>query len=200
MALPSVTPLVEIALKELGTDAPTTQSIVRLSATLAQAVARWPGLKGSQKAEMVVGALRELLGVEQIRGKLSAEEQAALRVVVDTVVPETLTLLVSAGRGEFDLRKPTPGCMAALAAALCRTGAAIAVVAAPGNAVAAQAAGALQTAASAVSVAAPASEKEDLVSAPEEKEATAPQTENASANLTAPQTENASTEATEQKA
>jgi len=190
MALPSVAPLVDIALKELGTETLTTQSIVRLSATLAQAVARWPGLKGSQKAEMVVGALRELLGVEQSRGKLSAEEQVALRVVVDTVVPETLTLLVSAGRGEFDLRKSTPGCMAALAAALCRTGAVVAVVAAPGNEVVAQVAAAVQ-----------ASEKEDPVSAPEEKEATtAPQTENASANLTAPQTENASAEATEQKA
>ena len=161
-SLPSVTPLVEIALKELGTETLTTQSIVRLSARLAQAVNHWPGLKGPQKAEIVVGALRELLGVEQVRGKLSAEEQAALRVVVDTVVPETLTLLVSAGRGEFDFRKPTPGCMAALAAALCRTGAAIAVAAAPGNEVVAQAAEALQTAAV---VAVQASKKEDPAAA-----------------------------------
>lgn len=172
MALPSVTPLVEIALKELGAEAPTTQSIIRLSATLAQAVNRWPGLNGPQKTEMVVGALRELLGVEQIRGKLSVEEQAALRVVADTVVPETLTLLVSAGRGEFDLRKPTPGCITALAAALCRTGATIAVAAAPGNEVAVQAAGALQTAA------VQASEKEDPAAA-----------ENASVHSTAAEVE-----------
>lgn len=161
--LPPVTPLVELALKELGAEAPTTQSILRLSASLARTVNSWPNLKGAQKAEMVVGALRELLGVEQIRGKLSAEEQAALRVVVDTVVPETLTLLVAAGRGEFDFRKPTPGCMAALAAALCRTGAAVAVAAAPGNAAAAQAAGVLQTAAAAASTV--ASEKEAPVAA-----------------------------------
>jgi hypothetical protein len=159
-ALPSVTPLVEIALKELGAETLTTQTVLRLSATLAQTVARWPNLSGRQKGEMVVGALRELLGVEQIRGKLSMEEQAALRVVVDTVVPETLTLLVAAGRGEFDFRKPTPGCMAALAAALCRTGAAIAVAAAPGNEAAAQAAGVLQTAAGVAQATAAASEKE----------------------------------------
>lgn len=193
MALPSVTPLVDIALKELGADVPTTQTIMRLSATLAQAVSRWPGLKGSQKAEMVVGALRELLGVEQIRGKLSAEEQAALRVVVDTVVPETLTLLVAAGRGEFDFRKPTPGCMAALAAALCRTAASVAVVAAPGNEAAAQAAGALQTAAAtAASVAAaePVSEKEapTTTAAEVELSVSSPQKEEAAALASAEKT------------
>lgn len=156
--LPSVSPLVEIALKEIGVEPLTTQVVLRISARLAQAVTRWPNLKGTQKAEMVIGALRELLDLEQVRGKLTVEEQGALRVVVDTVVPETLTLLVAAGRGEFDFRKPTPGCMAALVAALCRTGAAIAVAAAPGNEAATQAAGALQAAASVATLA--ASEKE----------------------------------------
>lgn len=167
-----------MALKELGSTPPTTQSILRLSATLAQAVNKWPGLKGEQKADLVVGALREVIGLEQIRGHLSAEEQAALRVVVDTVVPETLALLVGASRGEFDFRKPTPGCMAALAAALCRTGAAIAVAAAPGNEAAAQAASVLQTAntvvqslaTATVSAEAPASEKEAPQAVPEKVE------------------------------
>jgi hypothetical protein len=170
MSLPSVTPLVELALKELGSTPPTTQSILRLSATLAQAVNRWPELKGAQKAEMVVTALREVLGLEQIRGHLSAEEQAALRVVVDTVVPETLALIVGASRGEYDFRKPTPGCMAALAAALCRTGAAVAVAVAPGSEAASQAAGALQVAASVTAIPAPSSEKEAPQAAPEKVE------------------------------
>jgi hypothetical protein len=164
------TTLTQLALKELGADAPTTQSILRLSATLAAAVNRWPGLHGSQKAEAVLGALREVLELEAIRDKLSAEERAALRVVVDTVVPETLNLIVAAGRGEFDLRKPTPGCLAALAAALCRTGAAVAVAAAPKSEEARQAAAILQTvAASSAAVAAATSEKEDPVPAPVEQ-------------------------------
>ena len=178
MSAPSVTPLVELALKELGSTPPTTQSILRLSATLAQAVNKWPGLKGAQKADLVVGALREVIGLEQIRGHLSAEEQAALRVVVDTVVPETLALMVGAARGEYDFRKPTPGCMAVLAAALCRTGAAIAVAAAPGNEAAAQAASVLQTANTVVqslatataSAEVPASEKEAPQAVPEKVE------------------------------
>lgn len=146
MAMPSVTPLVQLALKELGAEPPTTQIVLRLSATLATAVNRWPGVSGPQKAELVLTALREMLAMEEVRGKLRSEEVAVLRVMVDTVVPETLNLLVAAGRGEFDLRKPTPGCFAAL---FCRTAnaiadsratttaAAVAVTAAPGVASAA---------------------------------------------------------------
>lgn len=161
MSLPSVTPLVELALKELGSTPPTTQSILRLSATLAQAVNRWPNLKGAQKAEMVVTALREVLGLEQIRGLISAEEQAALRVVVDTVVPETLALIVGASRGEYDFRKPTPGCMAALAAVFCRTATALAPLAATETAT---------TTNASAPVEAPSSEKEAPQAAPEKVE------------------------------
>lgn len=125
----SPTTLVQLALKELGADAPTTQSILRLAATLAQTINRWPGLSGKEKLEMVLKTLREVLEMEAIRGKLSAQEAAILRATVDTVVPETLTLLVAAGRGEIDLRKPTPGCAAALCGFLCRSGAAIAIAA-----------------------------------------------------------------------
>ena len=152
--------LVQLALKELGADPPTTQSIIRLAATLAQAVNRWPGLKGPQKLETVLAVLREVLEMEVIRGKLKPEERTVLRVMVDTVVPETVTLLVAAGRGEFDLRKPTPGCLATVCAALCRTGAAVATAVAPQDGGAQQAAGILQGAASAIGSLVPASEKE----------------------------------------
>jgi hypothetical protein len=170
--------LMQLALKELGADVPTTQSILRLAATLATAVNRWPGLHGPPTAEAVIGALRELLELEVIRDKLSAEEKAALRVVVDTVVPETLNLIVAAGRGEIDLRKPTPGCLAALGAMLCRTGAAVAIAAAPQSAEAQQAASILQGAASVAAVAAavPASEKEDPVPSVEPTESPEPVT------------------------
>lgn len=122
--------LVQLALKELGADAPTTQSILRVAASLAQTINRWPGLSGKDKMEMVLKTLREVLEMEVIRGKLNAQEAAILRATVDTVVPETLTLLVAAGRGEIDLRKPTPGCAAILCGFLCRSGVAIAVAAA----------------------------------------------------------------------
>ena len=144
-SLPSVTPLVQLALKELGAEPPTTQIVLRLAATLAAAVNRWPGVSGPQKAELVLTALREMLAMEEVRGKLKPEEVAVLRVMVDTVVPEILNLLVAAGRGEFDLRKPTPGCFAAVGAMLCRAGAAVAVAAAPGDASAQTAASVLQT-------------------------------------------------------
>lgn len=159
-SLPSVTPLVQLALKELGAEPPTTQIVLRLAATLAAAVNRWPGLKGPQKAELVLTALREMLAMEGIRGKLTPEEVAVLRVMVDTVVPETLNLLVAAGRGEFDLRKPTPGCFAAVGAMLCRAGAAVAVAAAPGDASVTTAATVLQTVAQGASAVA-TNEKED---------------------------------------
>ena len=164
MSLPSVTPLVELALKELDSTPPTTQNILRLSATLAQAVNHWPELKGAQKAEMVVTALREVLGLEQIRGLISAEEQAALRVVVDTIVPETLAMMVSASRGDYDFRKPTPGCVAALAAVFCRTATALA----PGSEAASQAATATTNASAPIP--APSSEKEVPQAAPEKVE------------------------------
>jgi hypothetical protein len=162
-ALPSVTPLVQMALKELGAEPPTTQILLRLSATLATAVNRWPGLKGAQKSELVVTALREVLAMEEIRGKLKPEEVTVLRVMVDTVVPETLKLVVAAGRGEIDLRKPSPGCFAAL----CRTGAAVAMAIAPQDTTVQAVASQVQAAAAVVE--ATASEKEGSPAAAPEK-------------------------------
>ena len=46
--------------------------------------------------------------------------------MIDSVIPETVTLVVEASRGSFDLKKPSVGCIARIAVALCRSAAAVA--------------------------------------------------------------------------
>lgn len=115
--------LLDYALQKVGSTPLTTQLLLQLSADLGQIINRWSGLKGPEKAALVLGTLAKLLEQPAIREKLTDDQIKALRVIIDTVIPETLTLLVAAGRGEIDFRKPTPGCFAAF----CRSGVAIAV-------------------------------------------------------------------------
>lgn len=112
--------LVAAALREFGADTPTTQTVMRVAVSLATMVNRLPGLRGREKADLVLGALRQAIST-------SAPEaaRAALLATVDTVVPETLNLVVAAGRGELDFRRPSVGCLAAIAGGLCRSAAAI---------------------------------------------------------------------------
>ncbi len=96
------------ALEHLGADAPTTDSILRVAAQLAVFVNKAPGLHGREKSALVQQVLREVINMPAVRPKLSDEAVSALNVVIDTVLPTTLALIVSAGRGEFDLKKVTP--------------------------------------------------------------------------------------------
>jgi hypothetical protein len=80
----------------------------------------WPGLRGSEKQAIVLDTLRVVITSEAVRSRMGAEEHATLLVAVDTIVPETLALVVAAGRGEIDLRRPTVGCVGRMAALLCR--------------------------------------------------------------------------------
>lgn len=117
--------LVAAALREFGADTPTTQTIMRVAVSLAATVNRLPGLRGREKADLVLGALRQALNTPALKGRIPAEAHAALLATVDTVVPETLNLVVAAGRGELDFRRPSVGCLAGIAAALCRSAAAV---------------------------------------------------------------------------
>lgn len=112
------------ALEHLGADAPTTESLLRVAAQIAVLVNKAPGLRGSEKSALVQRVLREVINMPVVRSKLSEEAASALSIVIDTVVPTTLTLIVSAGRGEFDLKKITP---AKAWAWCCKHGVAIAV-------------------------------------------------------------------------
>jgi hypothetical protein len=114
--------LAAAALREFSADTPTTQTVMRVAVSLAATVNRLPGLRGREKAELVLGALREAIN----RLPMAQEVRAPLLATVDTVVPEMLNLVVAAGRGELDFRRPSVGCLAAIARGLCRTAAAVA--------------------------------------------------------------------------
>lgn len=117
--------LLKIALRELGADVPTTQSVLRIAVVLAEAANRLPRLAGREKLDLVLQTLRGVLATPAVRDRIPEEARAPLSLVVDTVVPETLTLVIEAGRGRFDLKKPSVGCLAKLGALLCRSAAAV---------------------------------------------------------------------------
>ena len=121
----SVEALSAKALEILGAEVPNADSILRIAAQLAQLVNKAPGLHGPEKAALVQQVLRAILNSSIVRPKLDAVAVDALNVVIDTVVPTALTLIISAGRGEFDLKKPREAFLWC-----CRSAASVAVAAA----------------------------------------------------------------------
>lgn len=117
--------LVTLALAQLGNNSstivtPTAQSLMRIAVTLAQEANKATGLPGRAKLDLVIHALRDLLAVPAVAERLSPEMAATLRGVVDTVIPETISLVVEASRGAFALKKPSVGCLAGVAVLFCR--------------------------------------------------------------------------------
>jgi hypothetical protein len=114
-------------LEKLGASPPTAETILRRAAELAVLVNKAPGLKGPEKMALVQRVLRDIVNMPDVRAKgLSDEAVAALNAVIDDIVPTAITLIVSAGRGEFDLKKVTP---AKAWAWCCRAATAVAVAA-----------------------------------------------------------------------
>jgi hypothetical protein len=148
--------LVAIAVKQLGVDVPTAQSLMRIGITLAQEVNKASALPGRAKLDLVTRALRGLLEEPTVRARLSPEVLVTLQGIVQDVIPETISLVVDASRGAFQLKKPSVGCVARVAALFCRHVAA----SVPGDVgkMAAQAAQVAETVAS--STATPESESE----------------------------------------
>jgi hypothetical protein len=120
--------LAAMALREMGADAPTTQSLMRIAVVLATTVNKAPGLKGLEKQKLVVDALREVLATPMIADQLDDTAKAVLADAVNNIIPQTLALVVEAGRSGA-LKKPTAGCVGSFVALFCRS-AASAVVAA----------------------------------------------------------------------
>ena len=118
MASPSA--LLQIALKQFNADVPTTQSILRVSVILAEAVNKNKDLSGRAKMDLVVQTLRDVLAVPEVAARIPEDARGPLKVVIDIVVPETLSLVIEAGRGQFDLKKPSVGCLARLCGLTCR--------------------------------------------------------------------------------
>lgn len=103
--------LVALALQQIGTASPDAQLVMRIAVNLAQEANKAAGLKGRERLDLVVRALRETLATPAIKERLSEAAWVALTEVVEVVVPETLTLVVSASRGSFQLKKPSVGCV-----------------------------------------------------------------------------------------
>lgn len=118
--------LQQIAITEL-TGGATAQSFLRLAVRLATEINKVPQMKGSMKLAQVQGVLRTALAEPVVREKLSGEVLSVCENMIETVVPEAITLVVQASRGEISLKKPTVGCVASFCGFLCRA----AVVAAP---------------------------------------------------------------------
>jgi phage baseplate assembly protein W len=97
---------------------------MRIAVTLAQEANKATGLPGRAKLDLVVHALRDLLATPVVAERLSPEVAATLRGLVDTVIPETISLVVEASRGAFSLKKPSIGCLAGVVALFCRQAAA----------------------------------------------------------------------------
>jgi hypothetical protein len=89
---------------------------MRIGVALAQDVNRLPGLKGRERLELVQRILREALAAPSVKDRIPADVVAA----IDTIIPEALTLVVSASRGEFLLKRPSSGCLVGVAAVFCR--------------------------------------------------------------------------------
>jgi hypothetical protein len=150
-------PLIQQGLAALGADVPTAQSLMRLAVALAQDVNRMPGLKGRERLEIVIKILREVLATPAIATRIPAEVKPVLDNVVEQIIPETLTLVVGASRGEFSLQRPSVGCVARLGALFCQTAAAVVGTGAGGQALAQAASVSAAVAAVAAQQPAPAS-------------------------------------------
>jgi hypothetical protein len=119
---PSAQSLAAMALREMGADVVTTQSLMRIAVVLATAVNKAPGLPGLEKQKLVIDALREVLATPMISDQLDATAKAVLADVIDNIIPQTLALVVEAGRSGA-LKKPTVGCVGSFAALFCRSAA-----------------------------------------------------------------------------
>jgi hypothetical protein len=108
------------ALALLGTDVPTAQNLMRIAVALAQEVNKASHLTGREKLDAVVRALRGVLAEKVVTDRVSPAELVVLQNVVNDVIPETISLVVEASRGSFQLKKPSIGCVARVGALLCR--------------------------------------------------------------------------------
>lgn len=111
---------VQLALEKLGADTPTTQSILRVSVDVAQAVNKSKDLKGAEKMALVQQTLRAVIATPVLKEKLSEDASTQINTVINDVVPPTITLVIEAGRGHYDFKKPSVSCFVSLLSVLCR--------------------------------------------------------------------------------
>lgn len=117
--------LIATGVASVGATNPTAQSLMRLAVTLAQDANKFQGIKGRDRLDLVLKALREVLATAAINQRIPPDVLKGLREVIETVIPETITLVVDASRGSFDLKRPSVGCVASFAALFCKSAAAV---------------------------------------------------------------------------
>ncbi len=111
--------LLQSVIQRFSISQPTVQLLMRVGADLAQQVNRLPGMKGREKLELVQHILREALRFPAVKEKIPADLFSALLSAVEDIIPEAITLIVSAGRGDFSFKKPSASCISAVIALLC---------------------------------------------------------------------------------
>lgn len=112
--------LLQSVIQRFSISPPTIQLLMRVGADLAQQVNTLPGMKGREKLELVQHILREALRFPAVKEKIPTGLFPTLLTAVDDIIPEAITLIVSAGRGGFSFKKPSVSCLSALFASLCR--------------------------------------------------------------------------------
>ena len=112
--------LLQNVIQRFSISPPTIQLLMRVGADLAQQVNKLPGMKGREKLELVQHLLREALRLPAVKEKISADVFPTLLSAIDDIIPEAITLIVSAGRGDFSFKKPSASCVSAVVALLCR--------------------------------------------------------------------------------
>ena len=118
---------VQLALSKIGADTPTTQTILRVGVDVAQAVNKSKDMKGAEKMALVQQTLRNVLEAPSVKEKLSADTTSQLNTVINDVIPPSITLVIEAGRGHYDFKKPSVSCAVGLLSMLCKGQAATAV-------------------------------------------------------------------------
>lgn len=101
---------VQLALSKIGADTPTTQTILRVGVDVAQAVNKSKDMKGAEKMAVVQQTLRNVLEAPSVKEKLSADAKTQLNAVINDVIPPSITLVIEAGRGHYDFKKPSVSC------------------------------------------------------------------------------------------
>jgi len=77
----------------------TTGNVIILAVQAMQLVERTPNLTGSDKKRIVIQVVK--LIVDEF--DLDSETKAAIHLVIDTTLPVSIDLIISASRGEFGL-------------------------------------------------------------------------------------------------
>jgi hypothetical protein len=77
-------------------------------------------LKGAEKMALVQQTLRAVIATPALKEKLSEDASAQINTVINDVVPPTITLVIEAGRGHYDFKKPSISCFVGLLSVLCR--------------------------------------------------------------------------------